>query len=230
MRATCSSDGVGAEVLVDGVVDDDDLLRLDVEEMEDVALRRLGDGQDAIRAARCRPHRRARVGVGGAVRQVLRKHQVDAVVNGHDRSAADGRRQHVMRRVVDVRTLAPQDPRHVNLLAQRVVGRRLAHAAEVRPELRGDAQVGLTAEQDVLGIAIDPRELSQQVADVGPDAEVVELPRVDRDAHIRALYRCDYAIPAAPIRVDVRRSQIAHHTGIDAAAASDFARPARWCS
>ena len=98
--------------------------------------------------------------------------------------------QHVVRCVVDVGPLAAQDPRHVNLLAERVVGRWLAHAAEVRPELRRDAQVRLTAQQDVLGVAIDPRELSQKVADVGPDAEVVELPRVDRDSHIGPLYRC----------------------------------------
>jgi hypothetical protein len=94
-----------------------------------------------------------------------------------------------MRCVVDIRTLAPQDPRHVNLLAQRVVWRRLPHAAEVRPELGGDAHIGFTAEQDVFSIAIDARELSQQIADVGPDAEIVDLPRVDRDAHITPLYR-----------------------------------------
>ena len=37
-----------AEPLVDGVVDDDDLLRRHVEEVQDVALRRLGHRQDAI--------------------------------------------------------------------------------------------------------------------------------------------------------------------------------------
>ena len=112
-------------------------------------------------------------------------------MNGHDRAATDRRRQHVVRRMVDVGPLAPQDPGHVDLLAQRVVGRRFEHGAEVRAELRGDAQVGLMAEQDVLGVAIDPREVPQQVADVGADAEVVELPRVDRDAHTGPLYRCD---------------------------------------
>jgi len=112
---------------------------------------------------------------------------MDTVVNGHDRRAADGRGQDVVRRVVDVWTLAVEHQGHVNLFAKRIVGRGLAHNPEIRSELRGHAQIRLAAQQDVLGVPIDAGELTQEIADVGPDPEVVELPRVDRDSHREAL-------------------------------------------
>ena len=43
--------------------------------------------------------------------------------------------------------------------------------------------IAFLAEQDVFGVVIDPREAAQHVADVGADAEVVELSGVDRNAH-----------------------------------------------
>ena len=39
------------------------------------------------------------------------------------------------------------------------------------------------AEDHVLRVVIDPRELTQEIADVGADPEVVELSGVDADAH-----------------------------------------------
>ncbi len=50
----------------------------------------------------------ARVGVAEPVGQVLRKPQVDAVVDRHDRLARRQRRQHVVRRVEQVGALAPE--------------------------------------------------------------------------------------------------------------------------
>ncbi len=88
-----------------------------------------------------------------------------------------------MRRVKDVGPLARQHPRHVNLLAQRVVGRGFEHRPEVGPERRRNAEVALLAEQHVVGVVVEPGELAQQVADVGADAEVVQLARVDGDSH-----------------------------------------------
>ncbi len=86
-----------AEALVVRVVDDVDLLRRRAEEPHDVALRALRDGQHARRAPRGQRHRRLGVAERQPVRQVLRKHQVDAVVNRDDRSARHERRQHVVR-------------------------------------------------------------------------------------------------------------------------------------
>ena len=88
-----------AEALVVRVVDDVDLVGLRVDEAQDVALRALRDRQHARRAAGRQPNRRARVREREPVRQVLRKHQVDAVVDRDDRRATDERRQHIVRRV-----------------------------------------------------------------------------------------------------------------------------------
>ena len=132
------------EALLDRVVDHDDLFGRNAEEMHDVAFRGLGHGEDAVRLPRGAPHRRPGVHVRRAVRQVLREHQVDAVVDRHDRAAADAGRQHVVRCVIDVRPLAPEHPRHVHLLAQRVVRRRLEHGA-ARGQHEHDVQVQLNA-------------------------------------------------------------------------------------
>ena len=133
---------------------------------------------------RRRPHLRTRIGIRHAVGQILRKHQVDAVVDGHDRVAIDRGRQHVVGRVVEIRALTAQHPRHVDLFTNGVVRRRLEHGAEVRPELGRDAEVGFTAQQHVFGVVVDPREMAQQIADVRADAEVVEFARIDRDSHV----------------------------------------------
>ena len=88
-----------------------------------------------------------------------------------------------MRGVEDIRPLATQHPRHVNLFTDRVVRRRFEDRPEVRAELRGYAEVRLVAEEDVLAVAINPREMPQQVARIGADAEVVEFSCIDRDTH-----------------------------------------------
>ncbi len=102
-----------------------------MEEAQDVALRRLGDGEDAIGLPRGGPHRATRVDVAQAIGQVLRKHQVDAVVNGDHRVAPGRRRQHVMRLVHEIHALARQPPRNPELLADRVRLRVLRDMAEV---------------------------------------------------------------------------------------------------
>ncbi len=76
-----------AEALVDRVVDDVDLLLGDVEVLQDVPLRRLRDRQHAIGAVGRSPQRRSGISVGQPARQILRKPQVDAVVDGDDRPA-----------------------------------------------------------------------------------------------------------------------------------------------
>jgi hypothetical protein len=71
----------------------------------------------------------------------------------------------------------------VDLLAERIVRRGLEDRAEVRSELSRHAQIRLLAEQDVLVQLIDPRQVPKQVADVGPDAEIVKLSGIYRDSH-----------------------------------------------
>ena len=168
-----------AEAFVDAVVDDVNLFRRDVEVVEDVALRRLRHRQDAARLVARHPHRTARVRVAEPVREVLRKPQVDAVMNRHDRLAGRQRRQDVVRSVKQVGALATQVARHRDLLADRVAGRRLRNRAEIVAELTDELTVGLTAEHDILCGLIDAREVPKQVPDVGADPVVAELAGVD---------------------------------------------------
>ena len=46
-----------------------------------------------------------------------------------------------------------------------------------------DADVRCVAEQHVLVLVIDPREVPQEISNVGADPEVVEFSGVDADAH-----------------------------------------------
>jgi hypothetical protein len=92
-----------------------------------------------------------------------------------------------VRRVIDVGLLAAKHQRHVVLLAHRIVGRRLEDGPEVGAERARHLEVVLVAQQHVLVRRVDAREVPQQVADVGADAEVVELAGIDRNAH-----RSDY--------------------------------------
>jgi hypothetical protein len=50
-------------------------------------------------------------------------------------------------------------------------------------------EVGLVAQQHVLVGRVDAREVPQQIADVGADAEVVELAGIDRDTHQPELWQ-----------------------------------------
>ena len=69
------------------------------------------------------------------------------------------------------------------LLAERVVGGRLQHGPKIRPELGSDIEIGGGTEENVLRVVIDACQLPQQVPDVGADAEVMQLPRIDSHPH-----------------------------------------------
>ena len=88
-----------------------------------------------------------------------------------------------MRLVQEMGAFAHQAERNANLFANRVRPRALGHAAEVRPELRRHVHILRPAQKDVLGLLIEPRQPAHHIANVGADAEVMELPRVDRDSH-----------------------------------------------
>ena len=71
----------------------------------------------------------------------------------------------------------------VKLLADRVIRRRFEDAAEVGTELCRNRQIFFACQQHVLGIRVEPRELLQQVPDIGADAEVVQFSGIDGHAH-----------------------------------------------
>ena len=173
-----------AEALVVGVVDDVDLVGSDVHESQDVALRAFRHGQHPSGAPGRAPDGGARVAERQRVGQVLRKHQMDAVVNRDDRLAPDERRQHVVRCVKQRHALALERERNLQLFGDRIVAGRLGHGPQVVTEGRDRRGILRAAQHHEVGVAIEPRQLPEQIADVGADAEIVQLPRVDADAHL----------------------------------------------
>ena len=92
-------------------------------------------------------------------------------------------RQHVVRRVEQIRLLPAQVERQRDLLAHRVLRRPCRNRPEVLAELGRERGVLVTAQDDVFVLLIQPREVAQQVADVGADPVVAQLPGVDGDSH-----------------------------------------------
>ena len=169
--------------IVDGVVDDHDAVGGHIAVAQDVGLGRFRHRQDPLGSPRSRPETGPGIRVRQPVGEVLREHQVDAVVDGHDGSARHERRQHVVRRMEEIDVPGQQPGRHHELLAQRVRLRGLHDRREVGPEAQHGVPVLRPAEEDVLGLLIQARQVLQQVPDIGPDAEVVQLAGVDRDTH-----------------------------------------------
>ncbi len=171
------------EVIVDGVVDYRHLVGRDAAEAEDVALRRLRHRQHPPRPPRRPPHEQPGVEDGQPVGEVLREHQVDAVVDGHHGRTGHENRQDVVRAVEQRHAGAPQPPGHLDLLAQRVVAGVRDHRPDPRAQVGEPGHVGGAAEHDVLRIVVEPHQLLQQVLEVRADAEVVQLARIDADPH-----------------------------------------------
>ena len=100
------------------------------------------------------------------------------------RAAARRRRQHVVRLVQQMRALAREAERNPDLFAERIRPARLRRRrGSSAPSSLATSTSRGPAQDDVLGLLIEPREAKQDVADVGADAEVVELPRVNGDSH-----------------------------------------------
>ena len=90
---------------------------------------------------------------------------------------------------------APERERDLQLLGDRVVAGRFGHGPEILSERRQRLAILGPAEHHELGLAIEPRQLPQQVADVGADAEVVQLAGVDADPHGAQSYQAGRAYP-----------------------------------
>ena len=179
--------GLLPEAVVNRVVNDIDAGLGYAEVAEDVAFRCLGDCHDTGCAVGRRPHLAAHIRIPEAAWQILRESQMDAVVNGDDRTARGQRRQHVMRRMEQLDCLASDVDRDRELLADRVRASVFDDGPELRTERVHRVAVVRLAENDVLVTVVLPRELTQQIADVGADAVVAQLSRVDRDSHERLL-------------------------------------------
>src|SRR5262249_25578238 len=160
-----------------------DLFGRDVHEPQNVALRTLRDGQDPRRPFRRHGDRSPRVGEREAVGQVLRKHQVNAVVDGHNGSTRHERRQYVMWRVKQSDLFTPERQGQLDLLGDRVVAGRFDHGPEVFAQRIERLAIVATAEENEFRVVIDAGKMAQQIPDVGADAEVVQLAGVYADSH-----------------------------------------------
>jgi len=88
-----------------------------------------------------------------------------------------------VRRMKEIDLLAPEVERHGELLANRVRARSLRNGPKVLSETSSHVGICRPAEEQILGGLVDPREVPQQIANVGSDAVVAQLPRVDRYPH-----------------------------------------------
>ncbi len=78
---------------------------------------------------------------------------------------------------------AHERPGHRELLADRIRFRGVDLDAKVVAEREAQLAIAATADQDVFRLAVETRQLAENVADVGADAEIVQFPGINRDAH-----------------------------------------------
>src|ERR1700730_4997188 len=97
--------------------------------------------------------------------QGLREHQVNAVVNGDHCGSRRERGKHVVRRVKQIDTLAPDGEWNGDLLGNGVMSGAFNHGTEIRSQLAGYRGILLIAEENVLGRAIDPGKAAEEIAD-----------------------------------------------------------------
>src|SRR4051812_50222617 len=94
-----------------------------------------------------------------------------------------------MRGMKQVDLLPAQIKRDANLFADRVLLHRFGNGAEVRAEFLRQGRVASAAEDNVLRLRVEPRQMPQQVAQVRPDAVVPDLAGINRDSQDTGFYR-----------------------------------------
>ena len=65
----------------------------------------------------------------------------------------------------------------------------IAGQSRRRFRVAGDFDIGRLDDQDVVGRAIDPRQVPHQVADVRSDPVIAQFPRVNGNAHLGESYQ-----------------------------------------
>src|SRR3990172_10169155 len=88
-----------------------------------------------------------------------------------------------MRGVKQRHAFASERQGDLPLLSERIIAGRLGDGPEILAQRGEGLRVARRAEEDELGLPIEPRQLPQQIPDIGADAEVAQLSRVYTDAH-----------------------------------------------
>ena len=174
---------VRTEARRDAVVDDLDPVRRDAEVVDEVALAVVRDGDDAVGPPEGATDHQTGVDVGGAAGQELRIQQVDDVVDRDDRASPGERGKDVVRRMEEVEPVPPETPRETGQLGQRIARRVLGHGREVVGQVRERFAVrGADVNAEAIPARLGPpADGLQEVADVGPDPEVLGLAGIDAD-------------------------------------------------
>ncbi len=117
------------------------------------------------------------------------------VMDRHHRPARSEDRQNVMGRVEKVDAQSPQGGRNSDVLTDRVIGGSDPDGSEVRVEGADQLLVLPIAQEKILGLLVDARQVLDQVANIRADAEVVDLPDVEGDSHRTNLLKARLAKP-----------------------------------
>ncbi len=150
-------------------------------EAQDVRPGRLGHGEDHRGVADRAPHHVAGVAPRHAIGQVLGEEKVNAVVDGDHRRDGAQKGTHVVRRMEQLGSQAPELEGDREVLAHAIARRLIDHRDEVVGQVAQGRLVGLVAEEEVGRVLIDLCELTHQVSDVGADPEIPPFSYVDRD-------------------------------------------------
>ena len=108
---------------------------------------------------------------------------MDAVVDGHDQLAWHEKRAVVVWNVNHVRLPLAERERKNEMVTQRTGSLSLIDLFEVRRQWPKFVKIPMRSHEQVFVLLVDQGEVSHEIPDICPDAELIDLPNVDCDAH-----------------------------------------------
>jgi tetratricopeptide (TPR) repeat protein len=171
------------KTLIEGVVDHRDSLRIEIEDIDQIVARGIGNGDDA--AGRLHRALRAQVDlVPLEAREIFeRKLHVNAVVNGNHALAGRQKKAFMMRNMHDIQVLLAQLQGQGEMFAP-AFGRNIPRKVrEVGPEGSEFLEVAARPQQEVLVPGVHCGKVAHEVPDVGSHTKLINSPDVDCNAH-----------------------------------------------
>ena len=111
---------------------------------------------------------------------------MNAVVNRHNQLAAGEKRRFMMRNMENVDVTTPEQRRNRPVIRPKTVSFGLIELLEVRRQRTKLMQMTARAEQEVFIARIKRSDIADEIPDVSPDPEFIDLPNIDRDSHSRS--------------------------------------------
>src|SRR5208337_2237709 len=179
-----------AEAVVEGVVNDLDLLRRNMEQALRVLLGEIGDREDACRVMQHplgKLKMQVALHVGMAVDAV---HMVEQVMHrDHVRARDTLRFPEQMWHMQQVAAEAFQQLMQFKVALKRELVRLRRQRLEVRRQSLGPDDLSRDSDQEVFVFAVQARQRTDGVARIGPNAKFADPPDVDRDSHNTSVNR-----------------------------------------